>query len=196
MTTLTISSAKLTDLPEIIQLENSKWNEQQRCSPDNLLRRLNNFQEGFLVGRSNNKIVASFYAIRRMHSPGEPINWLLDSGNGTGSTHDKNGESLFSISITVSSSAPKGSYREMMEAWRNLAKQQKVNLIYAGSRVPGLNKFNGHAEDYLLKVKSGEIFDHTLSKAKYCGFCIGNLIHDYFHDPDSLNYGVEIFQLI
>src|SRR5579863_5707326 len=126
MTALAISMANLDDLPEIIQLENTEWNEQQRCSPKNILHRLNHFQEGFLIGRSNNKIVASFYAIRRMHKPGEPINWLQDSGNGTGCTHDKNGESLFSLSITVSSSAPKGSYREMMKAWRNLAKQLKV----------------------------------------------------------------------
>src|SRR5437773_1594371 len=125
-----ISTANYEDLPEIIRLENAEWDEKQRCSPANFLSRLNNFRDGFLVGRVNGEIVASFYAIRRSHVPGEPINWQRDSGNGTGDTHDENGSSLFSISCTVSRHAPRGCYRKMMEAWKELANRQQVSCIY------------------------------------------------------------------
>lgn len=193
---LQIKKAELTDLPAIIHLENATWNKQQRCSGKKLLARLVNYQNGFLLGHINGEVVASFYAIKRKHHPHEAMNWLRDSGDGTGGTQDQMGNSLFSISITVSARAPKGSYRRMMEAWRELAKQEKVEYMYAGSRLPGLKDFAGTADEYLSSVKNGAIFDPILSKARASGFTLGNLIPNYFNDPDSLNFGVEIFQVI
>ena len=106
MQSLMIRTAQFEDLPDIVCLENTEWCEEQRCTLDNFSLRLNHFQNGFLVAYINNKIVASFYAIRRHHHIGKLMNWKEESGHGTGNTHDPRGDSLFSVSITVSHQAP------------------------------------------------------------------------------------------
>jgi hypothetical protein len=191
-----ISTATVNDLSDIVRLENEVWSPEQACSIENFLFRLHFFRQGFLLGRIDGELVASFYAIRRRHEPGEHINWDRDSGRGTGNTHDPDGNSLFSLSCTVGRKAPKGTYRKMMEAWMDLARRIGVDNIYAGSRAVGLSEFTGSLDEYVPAVRSGTVFDPILSKAMHCGFSLGDdLIPDYFEDSLSLNYGVEIFQL-
>jgi hypothetical protein len=47
-------------------------------------------------------------------------------------------------------------------------------------------------EIYLEKVKSGELFDPTLSKQIQLGFQVCGLLAEYSQDPETLNYAALI----
>lgn len=193
---ITIRRAKQSDLESILALEESLWEPEQQASRENIYSRLHIYRNGVLLAFDQTRLVASFFAIKRQHIIGTPITWLHESGYGSGNTHEVNGNSLFSLSITVAPHAPPGTYRKMMMAWRDLAKQENCHTMYAGSRLPGLKSYHGKAEDYLEKVRDKQIFDPILSKANRCGFQIGALLPNYFHDPASLHFGVEIYQYL
>jgi hypothetical protein len=194
--TVEVRKALPEDLPALVALENSVWDEAQRCAPASFRERQRHFAEGLLVAVFEKRVVGSFYCIRRRHLPGEAMNWLRDSGLGTGWTHDPSGNSLFSISVTVARDFRRGIYRRLMTEWKELAKREGVDFIYAGSRIPGLREYVGTPEAYVSAVRNGERTDPVLSKAIGVGFSAGRLLPGYFHDPDSLDYGVEIYSRV
>ena len=192
-TIISVREAEVLDLPGIIALENAMWTEDQRCSKENFASRMRHFKEGFLVAEKDGDIVGTFYGILRPYRLGQPINWNTDSGDGTGATHDPRGNAIFGISITVAHDAPQGTFRKLIEGWRRVAKEKQVDFIFGASRIPGLHRFQGTPEEYVRRIKAGEIFDPVLSKWMACGLLAGKLVPGYFEDPDSFDFGVEVY---
>lgn len=193
-----LRSATLIDLPSILILENEMWAEGQRCSEENFRKRLRSFASGFLLAENNEgKLVRTFYCVKRKFSIGKGrYSWVSESGDGTGESHLDNGNALFGVSASVHPHAPKGTLRALFNGWRSLAKEHGISYIYGGSRIPGLHKFDGTAVEYLKQTILGNIFDPVLSKYSACDLKIGNLLEDYFADPESRNYGVEVYDII
>jgi methylglutaconyl-CoA hydratase len=188
-----VRTAVLGDLSKIVRLENSRWSPEQRCSEENFVRRLESHPDGMQVAELGEHIVGSFYAVRRPVDKDQPFYWMSGSGDGTGSSHDPKANGLFSVSVTVAENAPSGTYRSLMEGWRALARRQGVKYIFAGSRIPGLANFPGTADEYVKDVTNGKLYDPILSKGIANGFRVGRIIPEYFHDPESRNFGVEIY---
>ena len=111
-------------------------------------------------------------------------------------THTYGVNGLFGVSATVHPSAPKGTLRILFEGWRDLARRHGLKYIFGGSRIPGLINFDGTPEDYLKQVLDKSIFDPVLSKYMACDLKVGVLLPNYFDDPESHNYGVEVYDIL
>lgn len=186
--------ASVEELEKLIILENQVWPEDLACSRENFLKRYEHFKEGFLIAEDHNgDIFGSFYGIFLDFTIGQGINWHSDSGLGTGSTHNPNGNSMFGISITSLENSPSGSMRAIITAWNNLARENKKKYIYGGSRVSGYHQHNCSVTEYVEQVVAKKFFDPVLSKWLGCGMKAGKIIENYFDDPESRNYGVEIY---
>lgn len=182
------------ELEKLMTLENQVWPADLACSKENFHLRYNYFKDGFLIAVTpNGKIVGSFYGIFYDYYIGRGINWHIDSGDGTGSSHNPSANSMFGISITCSKDAPEGTMRSIVEAWKLLGKKFNKKYIYGGSRLCGFHQYQGSIEDYVRGVSSGKLFDPVLTKWLACGMRPGAIIKNYFEDPESKNYGVEIY---
>lgn len=193
-----IRSATSADLESIIDLENEMWSEDQRCSRENFMTRLLVFPEGFLLAIDNDdNLVGTFFCVKRnfyLNKGG--YTWDSESGFGSGLTHTLGANGLFGVSATVHPDAPKGTLRSLFEGWREVARRNGLKYIFGGSRIPGLINFDGTPESYLKSVIEKSIFDSVLSKYMCCDLKVGILLPKYFDDPESLNYGVEVYDTI
>lgn len=182
------------ELEKLIKLENEVWPQDLACSRENFYKRYESFKEGFLIAEDKNgNVFGSFYGIFLNYQVGQGINWHRDSGAGTGSTHNMSANSMFGISITSKEGSPQGSMRGIVTAWKNLATEYKKKYIYGGSRVSGFHQHSCSIEEYVKDVADKKIFDPVLTKWLGCGMSPGGIIENYFDDPESKNYGVEIF---
>ena len=91
---------------------------------------------------------------------------------------------------------PKGTLRSLFEGWREIARRNGLKYIFGGSRIPGLINFEYTPEVYLQKVKDKSLFDPVLSKYMSCNLKVGILFPNYFNDPESRNFGVEVYDVI
>jgi hypothetical protein len=192
MTVRTLSSRD--ELEKLIELENEVWPVDLACSRENFFKRFEAFPDGFLIALDSEGIVfGSFYGIFMNFRIGQGINWHRDSGEGTGSNHTPDGNSMFGISITSKESAPPGSMRGIVTAWKNFSQERGKKYIYGGSRISGFHQHTCGPRDYVDQVVQKKLFDPVLSKWLSCGMSAGELIENYFIDPESRNYGVEIY---
>lgn len=189
-----VRTASFGDLDGVVELENKMWSADQRCSPDHFVRRFQEPHGYFILAESiERQVVGTFFCIKKTYLPlSKSFNWYGE-GCEVGKGPDVHGNALFGVSVTVSDLAPKGTLRALFNGWRDLARTNKLSYIYGGSRIPGLHSFAGSAEQYLEQILRGKIFDPVLSKYILCGLKVGNLIPNYFEDPESLNYGVEVY---
>lgn len=195
---VTIRSASSSDLERIVNLEYEMWSEDQRCSPENFMTRLLIFPQGFLLAEDQEKnLVGTFFCVKRSFHPNKGgYSWNSESAFGSGLSHTPEGNGLFGVSATVHPKAPKGTLRNLFEGWREVARKNGLKYIFGGSRIPGLVNFEGTPEGYLQKVLENSIFDPVLSKYMACDLKVGTLLPNYFDDPESRNFGVEVYDLV
>lgn len=193
-----IRSATPLDLDSIVNLENEMWSEDQRCSRENFMTRLLIHPDGLLLAMdSDSNLVGTFFCVQREFNLNKGgYSWDSESGFGSGLSHTLGGNGLFGVSATVHPNAPKGTLRSLFEGWREIARRKGLKYIFGGSRIPGLINFEGTPEVYLQKVLNKSIFDPVLSKYMACNLKVGILLQDYFDDPESRNYGVEVYDII
>jgi len=146
-------------------------------------------QDGQLIGTSTSMRVSVDKALL-------PHTWSEISGYGTLSTHEPFGDALYGLDIAVVPDYQGyGVASALYEARLRLARKLGCKAFVAGARIPG---YAAKADkltpgEYVEKVKSGELFDPTLSKQIRLGFQIRGLLKDYFSDPETLNYAVLIY---
>lgn len=193
-----IRSATSADLESIINLENEMWSEDQRCSRENFMTRLLIFPEGFLLAIDKDEnLVGTFFCVKRNFSLNKGgYSWDSESGFGSGLSHTQGANGLFGVSATVHPDAPKGTLRSLFNGWREIARRNRLKYIFGGSRIPGLIHSELTPESYLKGVINKSIFDSVLSKYMSCDLKVGILLPKYFDDPESLDYGVEVYDII
>ena len=121
--------------------------------------------------------------------------WQEKTGNGHFSHHKPRGKIGFGADLSVTREAsPKTSNRLMISLLVCGVLGNGVKSLYLGSRIPGYHKHKDmNVEDYVLgKRKSGKPLDPELYFYLKKGFKIVEVIPEYMHDPESLNYGVLI----
>ncbi len=109
-------------------------------------------------------------------------NWL---GN-----HDPEGDWLYGADIGVLPEyRGRGLGRKMYNARRDLIRRLNLRGHVAGGMLKGYGKLKDQmtAEAYLEKVKSGELFDPTVSVQLKVGFQIHGLIQNYVDAPSCDN---------
>ncbi len=181
----------ITELKSVYDLEISRWNPEQACTLEKFKIRYNNFKDGFILAYNSEGILVGYiYCIIKSYFNNGDINWERDSGDGTGNSHDPNGNSLFCVSITTCYKSPKGTMRNLVNAWKDLAKDFNLNSVYCGSRISGLKDTELSIHEYFKSVLNKEVYDPVMSKWMSCDMTVGSLVPNYFEDGESFNYGV------
>lgn len=109
-------------------------------------------------------------------------NWL---GN-----HNPNGDWLYGADIGVLPEyRRRGIGRMLYEARRGLIRRLNLKGHVAGGMLKGYGKHKNKmpVEEYVEKVKAGELFDPTLSIQLKVGFKVHGIIQNYVDDPSCDN---------
>jgi GNAT superfamily N-acetyltransferase len=193
----------LGDIPEIMGMMKEVYRPplhgpEAIWSEQNLVLHMSRFPEGQIVAidAENGKLAGSSTSMMvSMEKAVDPHTWSEISGGGTISTHDPGGDAMYGVNIAVYPSFQgKGVASALYGARFGLARKMGCRAFIAGARIPGYIKHAGQIspEDYLEKVKSGQLFDPTLSKQIQLGFRAIRLLADYSQDPETMNYAVLI----
>lgn len=121
--------------------------------------------------------------------------WLEKTDNGYFSHHKPHGRVGFGADLSmVSGASPRTSSRLMLSLLVYGVLGSGVKALYLGSRIPGYRRHKEmKVEEYVFgKRKSGKPFDPELYFYLKNGFKIVEVIPEYMHDPESLDYGVLI----
>jgi len=144
--------------------------------------------DGLLVGTSTSMRVSSAIAMG-------PHTWAGITDRGTISTHDPDGDVLYGVNIAVDPEYHDcGAASELYDARFQMARKLGCRAFVAGARIPGYAALADQMppDEYIEKVKSGQLFDPTLSKQMRLGFTVVGLLPDYSPDPQTKNYAALI----
>lgn len=154
------------------------------------------FPEGQLVALDGEKVIGTTSSIRLNFDFDHPQHTFQDMIAGRYLTnHDPNGSWLYGVDIGVHPDYRKlGVAKSLYMARQELV--QKLGLM--GQVTVGLMSGYGAVmdqwspEEYFEKLKSGEVFDPTVSVQISAGFKPTALIPNYLIDPSCGNFGVLI----
>jgi ribosomal protein S18 acetylase RimI-like enzyme len=186
--------ATLKDAKDIAMLEKKVWKD-NAASYENIVSRMKIFPTGSIIGIYNEKIVGYVSGIKMSQEYADECKtWYdyTDSGKGVKS-YSEDGELLFGISLTVDNDYRNlGIGSRLLIQIARMAIENNLKAGILGGRLPYYYKKKEMAiEEYIeLKNESGKIFDPELRLYKKMGLKIVKLQKDYFHDPESLDYGV------
>jgi hypothetical protein len=121
--------------------------------------------------------------------------WLEKTDDGRFSHHRPDGKLAFGADLSVVRGAsPRVSHRLMLTLLLHGVIGSSIESLYLGSRIPGYHRNRDmKVEDYVYgKRKSGKPLDPELQFYMRDGFEIVEIIPEYMHDPNSLDYGVLV----
>jgi len=155
------------------------------------------FPEGQFVALDQEKVAGATTTMRYHYDLAHPKHHTFSGvmGGGWLTTHEPNGEWLYGIDMGVDPSyrkmgIAKALYRARQYTCRKfgLKGQLAVGMLNGYEKV----KDKMSVEEYFEKVRSGEMFDPTVSVQQKIGFEIVGLMKDYVHDPTCGNAGAVI----
>jgi predicted N-acetyltransferase YhbS len=111
--------------------------------------------------------------------------------------HDpENGRTLYGAEVMVDPELQGSGIGSRLYAARfDLARRLGLRRIRAAARLRGYHRFANHwtADEYVSRVRKGEIKDPTLSFQIKQGFEVLGVVGGYLrHDPESLGYAAVI----
>ena len=121
--------------------------------------------------------------------------WQEKTSNGHFTHHKPRGKAGFGADLSIMRQAsPRISSRLMLSLLICGVLGNGIKSLYLGSRIPSYHKHKDmKVEDYAFgKRQSGKSLDPELYFYLKNGFKIVEVIPEYMHDPESLNYGVLI----
>lgn len=157
------------------------------------------FPDGCLTAFVDGVAAGSFTLMPLHYDLNDPpkLTWEELTGNGSGSPMEKDGDTLYGISLGVS---PRFRGHNLGSMLVNAALKQTVALNYKrfalGCRIPDYHKHSEiPVETYItLKRYDGEFLDAELRFYSRCGLRFLKPLPEYMSgewaDPDCLNYGV------
>ncbi len=160
------------------------WNKEQ------LTNHVRLFPEGALCVEINGDIAGSMTALMVNYKPGDTHSWEKVTDNGYIRTHDRNGNTLYVVDISVKPAYRKlGIGKKMMQAMYETVVQLKLDRLLGGGRIPGFHKYQDilTPEQYLEKVVSGELTDPVITFLMRVGRVPAGIVHDYLDDSESGN---------
>ena len=192
-----------TVIDEVMRVEKEAWPEEVQATRDKFESRLNIFPKGFLLAEVQGFGImgVSTSEIINFDSDKPPPSWEEITDNGyIRSTHKKDGDALYVVSVGVSRRVEqlgiKGVGTALVNAQQYLASTLGLNYVVLGARISGYGKyFESHpetrVEDYLeLKREDGETLDPEIRFYERNGFKISKIVPNYMEDdPESRNYG-------
>ncbi len=188
-----IRQAKVEDIERIIILEEEVWPEGLRATRSQFLSRIETFPEGVIIAIADDTIVgvvATEIVSYNLSNLGLTWKEITDEGFIRG-THNPNGDTLYGIDLSVSSSGINSS-KLLMEQIGRLIIGRNLKRGILGARIPRYFKVADKmsAEEYVNGRRNNRPLDPELIFYTRLGLRIAKVIPDYIGDPESCNYGV------
>ncbi|RYD26724.1 MAG: GNAT family N-acetyltransferase, partial [Verrucomicrobiaceae bacterium] len=171
--------------------ENVVWSIRQ------LTNHLKLFPAGQIVAVLDDRIVGAVASliIPTGPDPYRPHTYACITDGGYFHNHDPKGDTLYGADVYVDPDYQgKGIGAALYEARRVLCKRLNLRRILAGGRMAGYAaKANELSpEEYVQKVKDGELTDSVLNFQMREGFIVRSILHNYITDPVSKNHATLI----
>jgi len=171
--------------------------EEEILHAQQYVKHLEIFSGGQFIAADKEKIIGSTSTMRYHFDEANQLHHTFFEimGGGWLTTHDPNGDWLYGLDVSVhpgyrGKGIAKALYRARQHTCRalGLKGQMTVGMLNGYYTV----KDEMSIEAYYEKVKSGEIFDPTVSVQRKIGFRIAGMMKDYLNDPTCGNAGAVI----
>lgn len=188
---------RVKDHEDIVKLQLACFPSMPPWTKEQFESMLQHFPQGQLCVEFNGKIVASSSSlILDFDEYQDWHDWRLIADSGYIRNHDPDGDTLYGIEIMVD---PKFRgmrlARRLYEARKRICREQNLQRIVIGGRIPGYNKHRGKmtAEQYVEKVRNHDLYDMVLTTQLANGFVLRKLIPEYLpSDEDSAGYATQM----
>jgi len=205
---LSIRTATLRDIPEIVDVELAAWGAEGSASADKLESRIRIFPEGqrvAVVEESGARKIVGFVSTMRLSFAQvlQLTSWAQITNDGYISSHDPGGDYLYGVDLSVRNGYERmGVGNLLLGEIAEMVVKNGIRYGLLGGRLPGLREFNDRrisgglpplkpGEYIELRRDDGRLFDREL-RFYMSIWSMENLgvLPNYFSDPDSLDNGV------
>ncbi len=188
------------DFDQVIDLQNRVYPDIPAFRGDHLQQHMQHFPQGQFVVDEGDRIIGTASSLVVLWDDyGLDHTWKSVTGEGTFSTHNMQGRTLYGAEVCVDPTIRKSGVGHLIyQARRRLCREMNLKRIIAAGRLPGYNRHATQmtAELYAQKVVWGDIYDPVLrfqigEGFQYCGVIGGYLPSD----ADSLGNAALIVWL-
>ena len=192
-------NAVLSDIPQLVVLEQKVWGEDMGAGSDIWKKRINVFSDGIFIAEQNNVImgVVVIHRIKWNYPVGYYPIWLEVSGNGQLDNYDPRGDTFYGDDMTVLPGMP-GIASELIKMSISLKYEKKLSRGFLGCRILSLRTYvkknNIKPEEVNEKlVMERAKKDLEVRFFKQNGFKIVAVRRNYFPpDEESLGWGAIV----
>ncbi len=197
---LIIRNTTPADFEAVRKLQQIVYPEIKPWSKEQLENHITVFSEGQFVAELEGEIVGTSSSfIILWDEYGIDHNWREVTGQGTFSTHNGEGKTLYGAEVCVDPShRKKGIGKKLYEARRELCRRRNLKRIIAAGRLPHYHLYSDKMspETYVMHVIWGDIYDPVLRFQIDQGFQFCGIVENYLHgDKESLEYATLIVWL-
>ena len=194
-----VRRARAEDVPGIYACQAAAYgafSESGLCDERQLALQQAAFPEGQLVAVLDGEIVG--YAASLIVTIDEESPWFSYAeitGNGTFSSHDPTGDTLYGADIGVHPDhRGRGIAGLLYDGRKRILTRFNLRRLVAGGRIPGYHEYGGRmtAEEYVEKVIAGELKDPALNAHLKAGYTVRGVHMGYIRDEQSLDYATFI----
>lgn len=181
------------DIPEVIDLQHRAFPGMPPWTTEQLINHILVFSEGqCVVVDEKEKIVGSSSSlIIDWDDYADSAQWSSITGNGTFSTHNPQGKTLYGADISVDPDARRRGIGTLFYEYRKkIVKEKGLKRILTGGRIPGYAQVSNQMtpKEYIAEVLKGKRADPTLSFQLKNGFVILDIVPDYLEDTESRGF--------
>jgi predicted amidohydrolase/GNAT superfamily N-acetyltransferase len=201
MSNLIVRPATQADIAALVELNHIAYPELVAdnvvWSADQVRSHLQVFPEGQLVADVDGRLIGAASSLI-VDLGIDPLRWHTWAGitdNGYFTNHDPRADTLYGADVCVHPDLRgRGIGAALYEARRALCKRLNLRRIVAGGRLWQYHKYSAQysAEEYVERVKAGQIRDLVLSYQLREGFHVRAIMPNYLPDPNSGNYATFI----
>lgn len=183
------------DIPAIVECQQAAYcgfPKCDLCDERNYRLQFEAFPDGQVLAEQDGRIIGyatSLIVLLEEDTPWYSYNEI--TGTGTFSTHDPGGDTLYGADIAVHPDfRGQGVAQLLYKARKKILKRFNLRRMVAGGRIPGYKDYAGKftAEEYVEKVKRGDLKDPALSVHLRAGYEVRGVHMEYLSDAASLNY--------
>lgn len=197
--TLKVRRARLSDLDAIYAVQTAAYASSEAamlCDKRHFALQIEAFPEAQLVATIGEEVVGYAAALIVTLDDGSPwYSYAEITGDGTFSTHDPAGDTLYGADIAVHPDyRGRGIAGRLYRARVTILKRFNLRRMVAGGRIPGYAEHAGRmsAEEYVERVCRGELKDQALNAHLKAGYRVRSTHLGYLDDAHSLNYATYL----
>jgi ribosomal protein S18 acetylase RimI-like enzyme len=163
-------------------------------TPEQLSSHVRLFPEGAVCIEADGTLVGSMTGLIVRYDPNEMSHaWAETTGEGSISTHDPEGDTLYIVDVSVRPAYRQyGFGKAMAYAMYHLVIEKKLKRLLGGGRMSGYHRYADamSAEEYAREVVAGRLKDPVITFLLRCGRMPVRVAENYLEDAESRNYAL------